>query len=341
MAPTALSQVAPSTREPVGCESPKPNLHLATHYLGTRDKRAFLFDYVREHADQSGIIYCATRKDVETLQELLAAKGVRAARYHAGLPDTEQRMNQDAFRTEDASVLVATNASGLEIDKADVRYAIHYNMPESLEVYCREAMRAGRDGEPAESILLWNDTDITTNRFFLERATKGALASGEPGDGRKSRDLRLRSICAYCMTADCLRRCLMRYFGQGEAPMRCGHCSNCESGERPVDVTQLAYAVMRCVHEMRGSFGKAAIIDVLRGARGVKLEEAGLYDLKNYGTVDAPAVQLRVLIELMIARGYLVATEGADPMVGYGPHWKRMTEPGFELHMKKVVRPGR
>lgn len=341
MAPTALSQAAPLTREPAGCESLRPNLHLATHYLGTRDKRTFLFDYVREHMDQSGIIYCSTRNDVETLQELLVAEGVRATRYHAGLTDDERRASQDAFLTGDASIIVVTNASDLGIDKTDVRYAIHYNMPESLEVYCQEATRAGRDGAPADSILLWNDTDITTNRFFLERALKSAPSGEELGAAQKSRDLRLRSICAYCLTADCLHRCLAMYFGDGAASTRCGNCSNCDADEQPLEVTELAFAVMRCVHEMRGSFGKAVIVDVLRGARGVKLEESGLYDLKSYGTVRAPALQLRVLIELMIARGYLVGTEGNDPMVGYGPRWKRMTEQGFELHMKKIERPRR
>lgn len=342
MAPTALSQAAPSTREPAECESHKPHLHLATHYLGTRDKRTFMIDYIQNHADQSGIVYCATRKDVKTLQNLLAAEGVRTAPYHAGLSDAERRTNQDAFLDGVTPVIVATSASDLSVGNADIRFTIHYNMPESLEVYYREASRAGYDGGSADSILLWNDTDITTNRFFLERTMRDASASSEPSNDQKRRDLRLRSICAYCMTAECLHRCIGMYFqDEGAASARCGNCSNCDTGEQPLEVTELAFAVMRCVHEMRGSFGKAVIVDVLRGARGVKLEESGLYDLKSYGTVRAPALQLRVLIELMIARGYLVSTAGTDPMVGYGPRWKRMTEQGFELHMKRIERPKR
>lgn len=342
MALTALSQAVPPTREPAECESLKPNLHLATHYLGTRDKRTFMLDYVLERTDQSGIIYCSTRKDVETLQGLLVAEGVRTVRYHAGLADDERRANQDAFLSDEAPVIVATNASDLGMNKRDIRYTIHYNMPESLEVYWSEASRAGGDGASAESVLLWNDTDITTNRFFLERAMKGAPASDGLDVAGKDRDKRLRAMSVYCMTADCLRGCLVRYFGSGASvPPRCGACSNCDADERPLEVTELAFAVMRCVHEMRGSFGKAVVVDVLRGARGVKLEEAGLYGLASYGTVKAPALQLRVLIELMIARGFLVSTEGNDPMVGYGPRWKRMTEPGFELRMKRIERPKR
>lgn len=341
MAQHTPMRVAPTVQGNAERERFRTNLHLATHYLGTRDKRAFIFDYVHTHEDESGIIYCTTRKEVEALQALLVDEGVRAVRYHAGLGEAERLTNQEAFADGRASIIVMTNSFGAGGDELSAHYAIHYNMPESIELYWQGASCAGRDGAPAESILLWNDTDISTNRFFFGRSKEGSALSGDAYElMQTARYTRLRAICVYCMTADCLHRCIARYFGEGEnVPLHCGNCSNCDSGEQPLEVTELAFAVMRCVHEMRGSFGKAAIVDVLRGVRGMKLEEAGLCDLKSYGTVRAPALQLRVLIELMIARGYLVAGEGTDPIVGYGPYWKRMTESGFELHMKKIERP--
>ena len=318
----------------------RPNLSFAVRYSSAKDKLAHVLAFIEEHPRESGIVYCSTRKEVEQLRDALAAHGVKAIRYHAGLDGAERDRNQVAFINDDALVMVATNAFGMGIDKSNVRYVIHYNMPGSIEAYYQEAGRAGRDGEPSACLLLWNDADIATNRFFIEDAREDdRLTDEERATVQASQRARLQAMCSYCMTTDCLRHHILRYFGENLVDdAGCGNCSNCTESADLLDVTALGFAIMRCVHEMRGRYGKTTVVDVLRGSKSAKLTEMRLDRLKNYGTVDAPAVQLRSIIELMIAKDYLEASEGSYPVVGYGPRWREMTEPDFTLSMKNVMR---
>lgn len=318
----------------------RPNLSFSVKHSTAKDKFAHALAFIEDHARESGIVYCSTRKEVEQLEGALAAHGVKATRYHAGLGSIERDRNQAAFINDDVLVMVATNAFGMGIDKSNVRYVIHYNMPGSIEAYYQEAGRAGRDGEPSACLLLWNDSDIATNRFFIEgERADDRLTEEERANVQASQRARLQAMCAYCMTTDCLRHHILRYFGEEPvADAGCGNCSNCTEEADLFDGTDLGFAIMRCVHEMRGRYGKTTIADVLRGSQNARILELGLDRLENYGTVDVPVPRLRSLIELMVAKGYLEASEGTYPVIGYGPRWREMAEPGFVLTMKNVER---
>ena len=192
----------------------RPNLRFEVEQLADRRKRARLLALMRDHAGESGIVYCATRKTVEAVHEFLVGEGVAATRYHAGLGNAERNRNQQAFVNDDAPIIVATNAFGMGIDKSNVRFVAHYNMPGSLEAYYQEAGRAGRDGEPSTCLLMWNDSDIATARFFIEQDSGNEALTLEEADAvRASQRRRLAAMTGYCLTTDCLRATILHYFG--------------------------------------------------------------------------------------------------------------------------------
>lgn len=314
----------------------RPNLHFSVEQLAGKRKLARVVSYALGHAQDSGIVYCSTRKDVEKVQEALAAAGVNAVRYHAGLLVEERTSSQAAFVADDAPVMVATNAFGMGIDKSNVRYVVHHNMPGSLEAYYQEAGRAGRDGEPSECLLLWNDSDIGTCRYFIEQEVENeALSPEERQLVRASQRRLLAAMTGYCLTTRCLRRHILEYFGDGDAK-DCGNCSNCEGGFEAVDVTQQARAVMRCVQELRGRYGKAMVADVLHGSRNQKLLEFGLEHSKSYGLLpNESAVRLKEIIEILASEGYLDIDEGRFPLVGLGSRAREAAGPDFHLAMKR------
>ena len=367
----------------------RPNLFFGVERLDAKKKIARIASYALEHASDSGIVYCSTRKDVERVQEALVEAGVKATRYHAGLTAAERERNQRTFIADDEPVMVATNAFGMGIDKSNVRYVIHHNMPASIEAYYQEAGRAGRDGEPAECLLFWNDGDIGTCRFFIESESGNEELSPEEADAVRSTHRRLlEAMCGYCLTTGCLREYILRYFGEegsagapeaegsvfkqswartdrpqdgparaelraepsasgaGDlsafeddaqiAAIRC--CSNCDGGFESVDVTELARSVIRCVHELRGRFGKGMVADVLRGAKTEKLFEFGLDKARSYGAADASKEQVKEVVELLASQGYLEISEGRFPLVGLGPRFREAGADDFELRMKRVVR---
>ena len=339
----------------------RPNLFFGVERLEPKRKLARIASYALEHAAESGIVYCSTRKDVEKLHEALVAAGVRATRYHAGLSTAERQENQRAFIADDAPVMVATNAFGMGIDKSNVRYVIHHNMPGSIEAYYQEAGRAGRDGEPSECLLFWSDGDVSTCRFFIERELGNEeLSPVEVDVVRASRRRLLEAMCGYCLTTGCLRKYILEYFGErereeeaeGGAAEESGAdggsasvekadgtcCSNCSGDFEAVDVTEMARAVVRCVHELRGRFGKGVVADVVRGADTAKVRELRLDAAASYGMVDAPAAQLKEIIELLAAAGYLDITEGSYPVVGLGARFREVGGEGFKLAMKRVAR---
>ncbi len=340
-------------REPVRVVTgfDRPNLRFEVHQLTDKRKLARIASYALEHAGDSGIVYCSTRKEVESLHESLAGAGVRATRYHAGLTKAERAANQRAFVNDDALVMVATNAFGMGIDKSNVRYVIHHNMPGSLEAYYQEAGRAGRDGEPAECLLFWNDSDIATARFFIEQETENEALTREEADAVRSAQRRcLAAMTGYCMTTDCLRATILRYFddesirmmhGRGARASSCGNCSNCTGEVDAVDVTLTARAIMRCVHELRGRYGKGIVADVLRGSNNEKVRQFGLTNAKTYGILNEPAGTIKEIIELLVSDEYLEVSEGRYPLVGLGPRAREAATDEFRLYMKRVRKPAR
>ena len=313
----------------------RPNLYFEVQELGDKAKVAWVRDYVRSHAQESGIVYCATRKKVDELaQDLmheLAPLGVRVGHYHAGLSTEERRVNQEGFITDAIPVIVATNAFGMGIDKPNVRYVIHLNAPESIEAYYQEAGRAGRDGDPAGCVLLWNGADFNLRRRLIDRDPGDVeLDEGQREQAKRNRFRLLSQMEGYCRTTDCLRAYILRYFGEdgrdreGASPAPagargCGNCSNCLTSFEADDVTEAARAIMRFVSRHPGRFGKALIADVLHGANTERIRSLRLDGDSEYGKLaELPIARVRDTVEQLIGSGYLTVSMGQYPVIGMG-----------------------
>lgn len=313
----------------------RPNLYFEVQELGDKAKVAWVRDYVRSHAQESGIVYCATRKKVDELaQDLmreLAPFGVRVGHYHAGLSIEERRVNQEGFITDTIPVIVATNAFGMGIDKPNVRYVIHLNAPESIEAYYQEAGRAGRDGDPAGCVLLWNGADFNLRRRLIDRDPGDVeLDEGQREQAKRNRFRLLSQMEGYCRTTDCLRAYILRYFGEdgrdreGASPAPagargCGNCSNCLTPFEADDVTEAARAIMRFVSRHPGRFGKALIADVLHGANTERIRSLRLDSDSEYGKLaELPIARVRDTVEQLIGSGYLAVSMGQYPVIGMG-----------------------
>lgn len=313
----------------------RPNLYFEVQELGDKAKVAWVRDYVRSHAQESGIVYCATRKKVDELaQDLmheLAPLGVRVGHYHAGLSTEERRVNQEGFITDAIPVIVATNAFGMGIDKPNVRYVIHLNAPESIEAYYQEAGRAGRDGDPAGCVLLWNGADFNLRRRLIDRDPGDVeLDEGQREQAKRNRFRLLSQMEGYCRTTDCLRAYILRYFGEdgrdreGASPTPavargCGNCSNCLTPFEADDVTEAARAIMRFVSRHPGRFGKALIADVLHGANTERIRSLRLDSDSEYGKLaELPIARVRDTVEQLIGSGYLTVSMGQYPVIGMG-----------------------
>ena len=313
----------------------RPNLYFEVQELGDKAKAAWVRDYVRSHAQESGIVYCATRKKVDELaQDLmheLAPLGVRVGHYHAGLSTEERRVNQEGFITDAIPVIVATNAFGMGIDKPNVRYVIHLNAPESIEAYYQEAGRAGRDGDPAGCVLLWNGADFNLRRRLIDRDPGDVeLDEGQREQAKRNRFRLLSQMEGYCRTTDCLRAYILRYFGEdgrdreGASPAPagargCGNCSNCLTPFEADDVTEAARAIMRFVSQHPGRFGKALIADVLHGANTERIRSLRLDSDSEYGKLaELPIARVRDTVEQLIGSGYLTVSMGQYPVIGMG-----------------------
>ncbi len=337
----------------------RPNLHFAVEKLVPKRKLARALSFASARSGESSIIYCSTRKQVEELHGELLQAGIQATRYHAGLSNAERLKNQQAFISDDAPVMVATNAFGMGIDKSNVRAVIHFNLPSSMEAYYQEAGRAGRDGEPANCLLLWSDSDIATCRYFIEQDFENEeLTEEEAQTVRASRRHMLDAMLGYCHTADCLRAYILRYFGENglagsggaegapaaggtrpESGPNCGNCSNCTGSFEVVDVTKDARAIMRCVKELRGRFGKTVVCSVLHGDNTEQIRTRRLDQRQAYGTTDTPKTQLKEIIDILVAQEYLTVSEDAYPVVGLGPRCREAAVPEFRLTLKRAVKP--
>lgn len=274
-----------------------------------KNKFDALKEYVVGHEDQSGIIYCLTRKDVEEVCEKLRAAGVAATRYHAGLGDRERQENQDDFIYDRSPVMVATNAFGMGIDKSNVRYVIHYNMPKNIESYYQEAGRAGRDGEPSECILYYSGQDVRIHEFMMDQEPENEALSQDERELVQEQDrIRLRKMTYYCFTNDCLRDYILRYFGEAGSGY-CGNCSNCLTDYEETDMTDAAADVITCIRECRQRYGINVIVGVLRGENRAKLRSYGLTGLASFGLRRGmDESKLKSLINQMLMDEILLVT---------------------------------
>lgn len=259
----------------------RPNLFFGVIKSSSKDEK--LIELIRERGDRSGIVYCATRKNVESVCELLCDNGFSATRYHAGLDEYERRKNQEDFVFDRKNIMVATNAFGMGIDKSNVTYVIHYNMPKNIESYYQEAGRAGRDGGEADCILLYSPKDVRLNRFMIENSEGNEELTIEENEQIRERDFeRLKYMTFYSTTNDCLRGFILRYFG-GDKKAYCGKCSNCLSVHKLVDVTIDAQKIMSCIARTGQNYGKTVICDVLKGNKSEKILKAELNNQSTYG----------------------------------------------------------
>lgn len=285
----------------------RPNLSFTV--LRGENKQKFILNYLQTNSRQSGIIYAATRKEVDGLYELLLKRGVSAGRYHAGLSDEERAQQQERFLYDDIRVMVATNAFGMGIDKSNVRYVLHYNMPKNMESYYQEAGRSGRDGLPGECILLFGAQDTLLQKFLIDKSVEDPV--------RKHHELRkLQLMVDYCHTPECLRQYILRYFGDTAAGSECGNCGNCDNAGELVDITLDAQKVFSCVYRLRERFGVTVIADVLKGSKNKKVQQLGLDRLPTYGLFAQRTIpEIKALIQRLVATQYLNFTEGEYPVV--------------------------
>ena len=292
----------------------RPNLFFET--VRPWDKDGYLKRFLAGRPGQSGIVYCATRKTVEAVCAALTAEGIAATRYHAGLPDGERRQNQEDFVYDRARVMVATNAFGMGIDKSNVGFVVHYNMPKDVESYYQEAGRAGRDGAYAHCALLFGEGDVRTARFLINNASENETLDPDDRERLRLRDLRrLERMVGYCKTSGCLRAYLLRYFGE-DAPDRCGKCSSCagdlERRDITVEAQKILSAVIRVERQYRSSLGAAMIIQLLRGSREQRVLQLGLDKLPTYGVMSGTdRALIRAYIDYLVERGYL-RLDGAE-----------------------------
>lgn len=270
-----------------------------------QNKERFILDFIGRHRGESGIIYCATRKNVDSLYTLLRKQHISVGKYHAGMSNEERKQMQNDFVFDYTSIVIATNAFGMGIDKSNVRFVIHYNMPSSMENYYQEAGRAGRDGLNSECILLFSPQDIIINRFLLEHKD---FSDVDPIDAMtiRERDIkRLQIMEGYCYTTECLRNYILKYFGE-DPKKPCDDCGNCLRQFETLDMTDEAKKIINCIYESRGRYGKNIIMDTVLGAKTARLTEIGATEYKSYGVLESSNKNLlRRLIEELLLEGYI------------------------------------
>ena len=323
---TATSEVKTDIECILKLKSPKlvvtgfdrKNLYYSVEHLSGKKKDAYIAAYIKEHMDESGIIYCATRKNVDKLYDEFSSLGISVTKYHAGLDNETRKQNQDDFIYDRVQVVIATNAFGMGIDKSNVRYVIHYNMPQSMENYYQEAGRAGRDGGESQCILLFSAQDVIIDKFLLDSKEFEGVED-EDRSVIRERDLhRLHTMEMYCKTTECLRNYILSYFGEktGEP---CGNCGNCNNEYEQIDMTADAKWVINCLAETHGRFGLSIVLGTLLGAKRARLKEVGALNYKSYGKLsNMKEAELRLLIDQMINAGYVIQTDGEYSVLRMG-----------------------
>ena len=294
-----------------------------------QDREKFVKDYVNKNEGEAGIIYAATRKAVDQVHAMLERTGVEVAKYHAGLPDTVRQAEQDRFLMDEATVMVATNAFGMGIDKSNIRYVIHYQMPKNMESYYQEAGRAGRDGLDSDCTLLFSSQDVITQRFLIDQSLD---TSRIPGELEK-----LQSMIDYCHTESCLQKFIITYFGEADVQI-CGRCANCTDTRERFDVTVDVQKVLSCVIRMGQRFGKTMIAQVLTGSRNKKVIEFGFDKLTTYGILKGQNTKaVTDLIEFIISENYLGVENGQFPIIYVTEQGKEVLTGNIQVYRKQTV----
>lgn len=322
-------------RAPAVCVSgfDRPNLYFDVQ--SPKNKMQALEEFLAANESKSGIVYCSTRKAVEEVCAALNQKRVSAARYHAGLPDDERHKNQDDFLYDRVRVMVATNAFGMGIDKSNVGFVVHYNMPLDVESYYQEAGRAGRDGSAAVCLLLYSGKDVRTNQWLIEHGTDTVYPDEETQRRLKERQYqRLRDMTFYATTHDCLRAYILRYFGESPDGY-CGHCGNCETKFETADVTEDAQKILSCVARVKERFGTALVIDVLRGRETGRVVDGRLNELSTFGVSDKSARALRAVVEFLIQSGYLKRSDDQYGVLRLTQNAAEVLKGAVTLQMKR------
>ena len=296
----------------------RKNLYYQVEHLTGKQKDLFIQNYIEAHPNDSGIIYCATRKNVDSLYEKLLKQGVSVTRYHAGMNNDIRKKSQDDFIYDRVQVVIATNAFGMGIDKSNVRFVIHYNMPQSMENYYQEAGRAGRDGEPAKCILLFSTQDVMISKLLLGSKDFGGMDFEEMEQVRRQDSRRLQQMEGYCMTTSCLRNYILEYFGE-TTTKPCNNCGNCHQEFEEMDMTRDAKWVVDCIAEMHGRYGQTLVIGTLLGSKKARLKDIGATSYNSYGQLEnRTEADLRLLISQMIRMGYIIQTEGEYSILKVG-----------------------
>lgn len=302
----------------------RENLYYRVENIKRKDD--FVIDYIDKHQGDSGIVYCATRKNADNLYQLLFKRGVPVTIYHAGIASEIRKKNQDDFIYDRAPVVIATNAFGMGIDKSNVRYVIHYNMPQSMENYYQEAGRAGRDGEPAECILLFSAQDVIINKFLLEQKDFSEVDEEDIELIRQRDAHRIKVMENYCRTTECLRNYILNYFGENKKGS-CDNCGNCHREYHEVDMTAEAKCVINCVVETKGRYGLNIVLGTLLGANYARIKELGVTSYRSYGILSkCRETDLRLLISQMILEGYLYQTEDRYSVLRLGSEVERLRD---------------
>ena len=285
----------------------RPNLSFSV--IRTPKRMDYVVHYVRQHVNENGIIYCATRKDVDRVYENLTRAGIKAGHYHGGLNDEVRREMQNAYADDKLQVMVATNAFGMGIDKSNVRYVLHYQMPRNMESYYQEAGRAGRDGAPAECILLYSGQDVQVHKYLIEQS----IETPE----RQNVELRkLQSMIDYCFCSNCLRKYMLNYFGESTVWTTCDNCSSCKGSADKVNVTKEAKAIFRAIMGTDGRYGASMITSIVRGERTDRIMRAGHDALPVFGLLsNVDEKSIKGLIQQFVASGYLRSSTGKYPVL--------------------------
>lgn len=290
-----------------------------------KDKMQALLDYLNKNREKSGIIYCNTRKNVEEIHHRLIQEGYPAVRYHAGLSDEEKKQNQEDFIYDRMPVMVATNAFGMGIDKSNVRFVLHFNMPKDIESYYQEAGRAGRDGEPGECVLYYAGQDVKTNEFLIYQQMENEEFDREDMELIRERNFqRLRKMTFYCFTNECLREYILRYFGEYGGNY-CGNCKNCLTEFQDTDVTKEAESILKLVKTSGQRYGIQAVTDAVHGSDSAKVRQFHLNENTYYGVLkDRTIVRIRQILNDLLVKDYLVLTAGDYPVLRLGERGKAM-----------------